>query len=137
VFFQALLFYKFFMFNLDGIFRLTEWVFDDRTSTMSSLFRSDRERKCASGFTRVIRFRSGHSANFRVVLGKTCSGQHARGSSLDGTGPLGMQAVLSHYPGTMLLRIVCKDESLDDIIYKVARGKPIEIVSYITISSCL
>ena len=73
---------------------LTEWVFDDRTSTMSSLFTGDRERRRASIFglakDGVIRFRSGHSANFRVVLGKTYSGQHARGSSLDGTGPLGM-----------------------------------------------
>ena len=67
---------------------------DDRTSAMSSLFKGDRERKRASGFTRVIRFSNEPSATFFVVLGKACSGQHARGSSLAGTGPLGMQAVL-------------------------------------------
>ena len=69
---------------------LTEWVFDDRTSAMSSFFKGDRERKRASGFTRVIRFSNEPSAIFFVVLGKACSGQHSRGSSLAGTGPLGM-----------------------------------------------
>ena len=58
---------------------------------MSLLFSHDRERYfSASGFTRVIRFSNEPSTIFFVVLGKTYSGQHARGSSLDGTGPLGM-----------------------------------------------
>ena len=74
---------------------LTERVFDDRTSSMSSLFKGDRERKRASAILgRVIRFSNEPSAIFFVVLGRACSGQHARGSSLAGTGPLGMQAVL-------------------------------------------
>jgi len=80
------------MFNLNGIFRLTEWVFDDRTSTMSSLFKSDRERYFSASaiLGRVIRFSFEPSTIFFVVLGKIYSGQHARGSPLDGTGPLGM-----------------------------------------------
>ena len=81
------------LFNLDGITGLTEWVFDDRTSAMSSFFKRDRERP-ASSRDRVIRFSNEPSATFFVVLGKACSGQHSRGSSLAGTGPLGMQAVL-------------------------------------------
>ena len=82
------------LFNLDRITGLTERVFDDRTSAMSSFFKGDRERKRASAKCRVIRFSNEPSAIFFVVLGKTCSGQHSRGSSLAGTGPLGMQAVL-------------------------------------------
>ena len=73
---------------------LTERVFDDRTSAMSSLFKGDRERKRASAKCRVIRFSNEPSATFFVVLGKACSGHHARGSPLARTGPLGMQAVL-------------------------------------------
>ena len=82
------------LFSSDNTFWVDRAGDDDRTSAMSSLFKGDRERKRASAKCRVIRFSNEPSATFFVVLGKACSGHHARGSPLARTGPLGMQAVL-------------------------------------------